>query len=146
MLFSAGSRVRTDFKSLCARITQRLYPETIPALAMFWLKTLWNQGYTRDDWSILDQLLKHRLASETEPEIRQVFSDLRTWIRDARAQDDQPGPGYGHSTLASQRPPLDNRDTRSYVVRLVNEWMPVEVAGSYCRPGYCGPGIFGRIR
>lgn len=127
-VFSGGSRVQTDFNRLCERMEQRLYPETMQALGLYWLKTLWNKEYTRDEWSALDDLLQERLASEAEPEYRQALLDLRTWTRDASAQSNQTARGYGHSTLDWQRRPLDAETLIPYVVRLVNEWLPVEVA------------------
>ena len=37
---SNASRAEEDLQALLARMRQRLYPETIPALASFWLKTV----------------------------------------------------------------------------------------------------------
>jgi hypothetical protein len=126
-VFSGGSRVGTDFSRLLERMERRLYPETMQALGLYWLKTLWKKGYTRDDWAVLDDLLQERLTGQDGPECVQVFEDLRVWIKDARAQSDQSARGYGHSTLDPRRPPPDGEALVPYVVRLVNEWLPVEV-------------------
>jgi hypothetical protein len=129
MLFSAGSRVRTDVDALYERMERRLYPETTQALALYWLKTLWNKGYTRDEWKRLDDLLEERLASDTEPECRrQAFTELRTWIGDARHEAGQSSRGSSHSASAPQRSPLDAEALVRYLVRLMNEWLPVELA------------------
>src|SRR5437660_1742816 len=129
MVFFAGSRVRTDFNALCERMERRLYPETTQALALYWLKTLWNKGYTRDEWRRLDDLLEERLASDPGPDCRrQAFTELRTWIGDACHEAGQTSQGNGHSALEPQRSPLDAEALVPYVVRLMNEWLPVELA------------------
>src|SRR5215469_3991566 len=78
-----NSRVQTDFERLMDRLNRRLYPETSPVLASYWLKTVYWSGYTREEWRELDRLLKRHLSGDFpigEP-CRQALTDIRTWIR-----------------------------------------------------------------
>src|ERR1700730_16703915 len=77
--------VRSDFDSLLRRMRQRLYPETMPALAFYWLKTVYHRGYQREHWNALDVLLNEALATEGEHSPndawRQTLSDLRARVQ-----------------------------------------------------------------
>src|SRR5690349_3826856 len=77
------SRVELDFRRLTDRVQQRLYPETTPVLASYWLKTVYWSGYSRDEWRELDRLLKRSLAADSavSEHWRQVVADIRNWIR-----------------------------------------------------------------
>ena len=52
------SRAEADVRALLARIRQRQYPESIPVLASYWLKTVYASGYTLRQWNELNPLLK----------------------------------------------------------------------------------------
>jgi hypothetical protein len=124
--------VRSDFDCLIRRMRERLYPETMPALAFYWLKTVYHGGYQRDHWNALDILLGEALATDEaagEPapndEWRQTLSDLR-----ARVQNIEHMGTHRHEAHSpdAQRPAPNPDAFRPYVVRLLNEWLPVEVA------------------
>lgn len=124
--------VRSDFDSLIQRMRDRLYPETMPALAFYWLKTVYHAGYQRDHWNTLDILLDEALAIDQaagEPapndEWRQTLIDLRARVR----RIDSIGAHRHEEPFPDSQRPAPNRETlRPYVVRLLNEWLPVEVA------------------
>jgi hypothetical protein len=59
---SKVSPAEEDLQALLARMRQRLYPETLPALASFWLQTVCAKGYSRRLWKELDHLLKLALC------------------------------------------------------------------------------------
>lgn len=115
------SRSQKDFDHLLQRMRRCMYPETLPALTLYWLKTLYNGGYTSQDWNALDRLLNR------ETEFGGVMADLRNSIRDV--QRNRPVHPHGTAeTLPAQRHPLNSESVVPYMVRLLNEWAPVEVA------------------
>src|SRR5215469_10889372 len=82
-----NSRVQTDFERLMDRLNRRLYPETSPVLASYWLKTVYWSGYTREEWRELDRILRtqDQPAGSSEP-LRQALADIRNWIKDSSRQ------------------------------------------------------------
>ena len=124
-MFSGGSYVAADFDQLCARMRSRLYPETMVVLTLYWLKTVWNKGYKREDWNALDRLLQQQLGGETDPHRRQALENLQLWIhdKDIRAAHD-----ISPTTRESPRQQLNGDSLLGYIVRLANEWVPVEVS------------------
>src|SRR6516165_7781630 len=74
--------VEEDLEALLARMRQRLYPETLPVLASYWLKTVSASGYGRRQWKELTGLLKRALSDQLlDGPSRQAIVDLQTWIR-----------------------------------------------------------------
>jgi hypothetical protein len=124
---ASSSRVHSDLRSLFERIEQRSYPETIPALAYFWLRTLYISGYGRGEWNLLDDLLQDVLGSGwVRPDHFEVLSDIRARIRDdGLLSGDAPAPSA---------PALDERAAPGadvlvpYFVRVLNDWLPKEIA------------------
>ena len=123
------SRVDLDFERLLDRINRRLYPETTPVLASYWLKTVYWAGYSRNEWRRLDRLLKRRLAADlaiSEP-CRQALVDLRSWIQDSGQGAEKPAVPDPRLGLA-YRPTLGPETLGPYTIRLLNTWLPQEVA------------------
>ena len=123
------SRVELDFQRLLDRIGHRLYPETTPVLASYWLKTVYWSGYARDEWRELDRLIKRQLFGDSpiSEVCRQALSDIRSWIRsnDHRNEEsDTPDPRLG----LVYRPILGPETLAPYTIRLLNTWLPQEVA------------------
>jgi len=119
--------VEGDLEALLARMRQRLYPETLPVLGFYWLKTVKASGYRRRQWTKLNRLLKRALGEQLlDGPSRQAIADLQTWIqqmvlvsgRPARPKPPQPERIY--LTLSSDL-------LQPYINRLLNEWLPVEV-------------------
>src|SRR5215469_18119387 len=87
-----GSRVEADLEALLARMRQRLDPETLPALACYWLKTVSASGYGRRRWKKLNRLLQ-RILREQVPDdpYRRSIVEIQTCIE--------------HTGLLNARPP-----------------------------------------
>ena len=75
---SNASRAEEDLQALLARMRQRLYPETIPALASFWLKTVCTIGYSLQRWRELSHLLELALDEPLLDDCsREVIVEIR---------------------------------------------------------------------
>ena len=123
------SRVQVDFRRLLDRTHRRLYPETMPVLASYWLKTVYWSGYTREEWRELDRLLKRSLANDAfanEYE-RRALRDVRDWIKGTRRDSRKPSGPDPRAQLV-RRPTLGPDTLTAYLVRLLNTWLPQEVA------------------
>jgi hypothetical protein len=107
---------------------QRLYPETIPALASFWLKTIHVSGYRRRQWRELNHLLKGALSELLlDGPSREAMIKINNWIQDRVIlghQAPQSVPPHFEPVRAS----LNAEHLTTHIFRLLNEWMPVEVA------------------
>jgi len=122
-LFSS-SRVDLDFKNLLQRMRQRAYSETLPALAYFWLRTVYVSGYDRGEWNQLDRLLLDALNAGAVDAA--TLSDMRARIReDGLLTGDSPPPDCP-AIIDSPAPGPDS--LAPYFVRLLNEWLPKEIA------------------
>jgi hypothetical protein len=123
-----ASRPQNDLEALLARMRQRHYPETIPVLASYWLKTVCAGGHGRGWWRELYGLLNQVLREqELTPLSRKALVGIRSWIRkeimltgEVRKAPPPPAPPF--------RPDLDSEQLAPYVVRLLNEWLIIEVA------------------
>jgi hypothetical protein len=123
------SRAEVDFRRLIDRVRRRFYPETTPVLASYWLKTVYWSGYTRDEWRELDRLLKRSLAGDdpvSEP-WRQAVDDIRGWIKSADRRNGKPSGPDPRAGLV-RRPTLSSATLAPYLIRLLNTWLPQEVA------------------
>jgi hypothetical protein len=120
--------VHEDAGALLSRMRQRLYPETLPVLVSYWLKAVSGRGYQLRWWKKLDgdftQLLKELPADARS---RQALIELRTWIQNEILLPAKVPPASAPS-LVSVRTSLDPAWVKPYIVRLLNEWLPVEVA------------------
>jgi hypothetical protein len=58
------SQPQSEVDALLTRMRQRLYPETIPVLASYWLKTVYAAGHERAWWKELNDLLRQVLREE----------------------------------------------------------------------------------
>jgi hypothetical protein len=106
---------------------QRLYPETIPVLASSWLKTLCAMGHSRSWWKELSGLMRHAIREEPLNELsREALVAVENWLEAALATGGAPRaipPGP-----QSLRPHLTPEVLPHYVARLLNEWLPSEIA------------------
>jgi len=123
---SKASSVEGDLEALLARMRQRLYPETLPVLAFYWLKTVKASGYRRRQWRKLNRLLKRALDEQLlDGPFRQTIADIQTWIQQTvlvtgPPRPKPPQPERIYLTLSSDL-------LQPYINRLLNEWLPVEV-------------------
>ena len=123
-----SSRPQGDLEALLARMRQRLYPETIPVLASFWLKTVYAAGHERRWWKELNNLLKEVLQDPSlSGQARESLLDIQSWARaDAFPTVKTP------VGLPSRMEPLRTSPTPErlslYIRRLLNQWLSAEVA------------------
>jgi hypothetical protein len=122
------SRIDRDFDCLRQRLCQRLYPETAQVLALYWLKTICGKGYQQTEWKRLDSLLQEAPPGGGVPTaaVTASIAALRGWIEQTRQMGAQRSL-FAHPTAGSTR--RVGPDTLvPYVFRLLNEWLPVEIA------------------
>ena len=121
-------RVAEDLEALLARIRQRLYPETLPVLGFYWLKTVSASGYGRRQWKELNRLLKRVLGQQLlDNPSGQTIVDIQAWIQQTvpvSVQPRRPKPHRSEPIYAT----LSSDLLQPYINRLLNEWLPVEVA------------------
>ena len=125
---SKVSAVERDLDALLSRLSLRQYPETIPVLASYWLKTVYARGYDLREWRKLNDLLKRALG-ELPPNgpSRQAIIELQAWIQQAVLLTGQ-APAALPPRLEPVRSSLHSERLAAYIGRLLNEWLPVEVA------------------
>src|SRR5579863_6006386 len=125
---SAPEQPRNDLETLLVRMAQRRYPKTIPVLASYWLKTVYAAGHKLPWWRELDQLLKQALR---EPEInepsREALHDIQSWIEQIVLRADK-APAVAPRRPQPQRTNLRPESVKAYVSRLLNWWLPSEIA------------------
>lgn len=117
-----------DLSALFARIRQRLYRESVPVVASWWLKTVYYAGHNRAWWQELDTTIGRALSSQRWGTTAvEAIVDIQTWVRQIilpqhMASKVQPllRPPF--------RPDLTPSQVATYVSRLLNEWLPIEVA------------------
>lgn len=140
-----GSRVEADLEALLARMRQRLDPETLPALACYWLKTLSASGYARRHWKKLKRLLQRTLDERLlDGPCLEAIVDIQTCIEQIVLLNGQPpGPKPPRSERICAT--LSSDLLQPYVSQLLNEWLPVEVSRLLIRrDGAVPPLIIGR--
>lgn len=125
---SKVSPVERDFEALLARLHQRLYPETIPVLASYWLKTVSASGYAPRQWREMNGFLR-RASVEQLPnqDSRQAIIDIQAWIEQTVLRTGQI-PRSLPPRLHPVRGSLTAGQLAAYIGRLLNEWLPVELA------------------
>jgi hypothetical protein len=101
----------------------RRYAETLPVLVFYWFRTVLGQGYSRREWKALGDLIAGFPAQN--PEWDSAILALRTRFQQAEVP---PAPSEKSSVLESARSHLSNDVLAPYITRLLNEWLPVEVA------------------
>ena len=123
-----ASVVERDFDALLARIRDRLYPETVPVLASYWLKTVYASAYTFRRWKELNRLLQLALRGPLrDGTSREAITDIQNWIRESVLRTGQ-APELSAPQLETARATLSSEQMAAYVIRLLNEWLPIEVA------------------
>jgi hypothetical protein len=98
-------------------------------LASYWLKTVYWSGYARDEWRELDRLLKRHLTGDSpiSESCRQALTDIRSWIRSSGHESGKPELPDPRLGLVF-RPTLGSETLAPYTIRLLNTWLPQEVA------------------
>jgi hypothetical protein len=125
---TARVRSHSDLDALLFRMRRRLYPETVPVLASYWLKTVYAAGHNRVWWKRLDSELKQALAGQQmEPGARECLAEIQAWIQRAVLHAGQ-SPAVYPQRIQPFRAKLTAERLAPYTVRLLNEWLPAEVA------------------
>jgi hypothetical protein len=77
------SQPQNEVDALLTRMQQRLYPETIPVLASYWLKTVYAAGHDRAWWKELNDLLRQLLRKQLlDGPSRQALTDIQSWVEE----------------------------------------------------------------
>jgi hypothetical protein len=123
---SKVSCVEGDVEALLARMRQRMYPETLPVLASYWLKAVEASGYGRQQWKELARLLQQALREELlDGPSRQALVDIQTRIQQAvflQGRPPRPRPPRSERVCAT----LSSDLLQPYINRLLNEWLSME--------------------
>jgi hypothetical protein len=127
LIFGHVKEPDTAVNGLLARMRQRLYPETLAVLASCWLKTLCCSGHNRVWWLQLKESMERALRDEAlEPFAREILMSTHNWTERALASGGEPP-----SSRRRLEPPfrsLPPERVVAYLGRLLNEWLPTEVA------------------
>jgi hypothetical protein len=107
---------------------RRLYPETMPVLASYWLKTVYAAAHDRAWWKELDHLLQQALA---EPEWNvpssTALTEIQTWIQQSHIVSGK-APHPLPPRIEPRRANFAADRLAPYLRRLFNEWLPAEIA------------------
>ena len=118
---SPVSSAQHELDSLLVRMSQRLYPETIPVLASYWLKTICGKGHPRAWWKDLHEQLEAVSGNHV------VLAEIREWVqRSVLTPGTVPEPPA--KEVEPFRPNLRPEWHVPYISRLLNQWLPAEVA------------------
>jgi hypothetical protein len=120
----SGPRLALD--DLLARVHRRLYPDTIPVLASYWLKTVYSAGHNLAWWSQLDAAIREEQPSAGVA-AQQALADIQDYIRQ-EILNRHSAPDPRPPAAPPFRPELTADHAVAYVCRLLNEWLPSEVA------------------
>jgi hypothetical protein len=122
--------ISSELGDLFTRVQQILYPKDLPVLISYWLKAVCSRGYELWWWKKLHQELTQSLSRQFPNDVRsrQALTELDAWIRDSVLRRGQPPPSPTHRP-APARTIVDPEDLKFHVTRLLNEWLPREVAG-----------------
>jgi hypothetical protein len=120
--------ISKELGDLFARMRQILYPENLPVLISYWLKAVWSHGYELRWWKKLHRELTQSLSKRFLDEVpsREALAELDAWVRDFVLAPGQPPPFSGRRPGPART--LDPEELKPYVTRLLNEWLPREVA------------------
>ena len=118
----------SDLEALLARMRQRLYPETIPVLVSYWLKTIYVAGHKRAWWKELNALLKKVLREEAlAAPAREALLEVQAWIQQAGLLS-RKAPVVLPPRTEPFRANLKPERLAPYLSRLLNQWLSAEVA------------------
>jgi len=131
-IFGRGDRTPSgpaaDLNFLLDRIAWRSYRESVPVLVSWWLKTVYFAGHNRVWWVELDRSIGKVLRKQPlEPSAAEAIRDLQTWVRQSiLARHKVP---EAQALLAPPfRPDLTPGQAAPVLTRVLNEWLPAEVA------------------
>src|SRR5579883_2035305 len=113
-------------QALLTRMRQHWYAETLPVLASYWLKTVCGGGHNRVWWEQLNRSLTKAVRDQPlDASSRAVLLSVQNWIRDNILRTGRL-PAAHHSQPPYRSLPPER--LIPYVTRLLNEWLPAELA------------------
>jgi hypothetical protein len=106
---------------------QRLYPDTLPVLASYWLKSLCYSGHNRAWWASLNEEIRTVLREKAlDPAACGTLVSVQLWIERAALRSAKiPEARHAVPPFRADLPP---DLIVSYSCRLLNEWLSGEVA------------------
>jgi hypothetical protein len=118
-----------DVGALLARMRGRFYPETLPVLISYWLKAVSKNGHQLRWWKNLHGEFTQLLAEQPPADApsRQALIELHTWIQNEVLLPAKVPPSAAPAVVSGLTS-LDPERLKPYLVRLLNEWLPLEVA------------------
>ncbi len=117
-----------ELKLLLDRISQRLYPESVPVLASYWLTTVYAAGHNRVWWSELDVVIGTALSNQLlDATAVEVIRSIQEWVRQVILSR-QKAPEVQRLLAPPFRPDLTPGQAAPHLSRVLNEWLPAEVA------------------
>jgi hypothetical protein len=125
---SKNSGVQSAVEALLIRMRQRHYAETMPVLASYWLRTVWAAGHDSRWWRDLNDLLTSTVGDETLSGLsREALKDIQSWVQQTVLVTGHTGPSRKPQPSPAETT-LDFDCLPAYASRLLNEWVPAEVA------------------
>jgi hypothetical protein len=113
------------FQDLLERLRQRLYLETIPALAFYWMETVDKTGCSVKQ---LDHLLKSISNDQLRSApFRELIREIETYSQNRAMLADQ-RLGSTTSNSGPMRTWVQEEGGTAYIIRLLNDWLPKELA------------------
>lgn len=117
-----------DLNFLLDRMRSRLYCENVPVLASWWLKTIYSAGHNRAWWGGLDAAIGKALRNQClDATATEAIQDIRAWVRRAMLRRHK-APAVQSLLEPPFRPELPPEQAAPYLSRVLNAWLPGEVA------------------
>ena len=131
-IFSRSDRTPSapaaDLNALLDRIRQRLYPESVPVLASWWLSTVFSAGHNLVWWGELDAAIGNVLGNQSlDATAAEAIRDIQTWVRRTILPRHK-APAAQPRLTPPFRPDMTPDQAAPYLSRVLNEWLPGEVA------------------
>jgi hypothetical protein len=124
-----SARPQSDLEALLTRMRQRAYPETVPVLASYWLKTVYVAGHHRAWWKRLNQLLKQAVRQPLpNAACGEALAEIQAWIQKEILLGGKLPVGQPSRSEPS-RAKIGPDRLAPYIGRLLNEWLAAEIAG-----------------
>jgi hypothetical protein len=117
-----------DLEALLVRMAQRNYPESMPVLASYWLKTVYAAGHKRSWWKELNGLFKRTLEQpEWTGTAREALQDIQTWIEQAVIHGDRIPTPAARQDETTRRNRM-REGAAAYACRLLNQSLSAEIS------------------
>jgi hypothetical protein len=116
-----------DLTALLQRIRRRLYHENVPVLASSWLNTVYYAGHNRPWWVALDAAIEEAIPIQNPGATADTIREIQAWVRQSILAR-QKAPKVEPLLHPPFRDDLTSDQAGPYLSRLLNEWLPKELA------------------